>query len=40
MGPAQGWSIIRVSDNSVMVENLENREIAEKRLSTMNLGAN
>jgi hypothetical protein len=40
MGPAQGWSIIRVSDGSVMVENLENREIAEKRLSTMNLGAN
>ena len=40
MGPAQGWSIVRVSDGSVMIENLENREIAEKRLSTMNLGAN
>ena len=40
MGPAQGWSIIRVSDGNVMIENLENREIAEKRLATMNLGAN
>jgi hypothetical protein len=40
MGPAQGWSIIRTADGNVMIENLENREIAEKRLATMNLGAN
>jgi hypothetical protein len=40
MGPAQGWSIIRTADHHVAVENLENREIAEKRLATMNLGAN
>ena len=40
MGPAQGWSIIRVSDGNVMIENLENREIAEKRLATMNVSGN
>ena len=40
MGPAQGWSIIRTADGNVMIENLDNREIAEKRLSTMNIGGN
>src|SRR5258707_4734485 len=40
MGPAQGWSIIRTADGKVMIENLENRETAEKRLSTMNIGGN
>jgi hypothetical protein len=40
MGPAQGWSIVRLSDAKVMIENLENRDIAEKRLASMNVGAN
>jgi hypothetical protein len=40
MGPAQGWSIIRTTDGNVMAENLENRDIAEKRLASMNVSGN
>jgi hypothetical protein len=35
LGPAQGWSVVRIADQKVIVENLESREVAEKRLAAM-----
>jgi hypothetical protein len=37
LGPAQGWSVVRASDERVMADSLENREIAEKRAAQLAL---
>jgi hypothetical protein len=37
LGPAQGWSVTRTADEKLMVNNLENREVAEKRAAQLAL---